>query len=113
MREFPVSRFVLVAFVMLIYGCQQPHNSNEATKNESTETFEDFENPVVDSAIANACSSKVMITELPIGFKFGNTKKDINISAAKLRIYSGLGIFIKYHKLFTFSLYAVSYVIVV
>ena len=30
MREFPVSRFVLVAFVMLIYGCQQPHNSNEA-----------------------------------------------------------------------------------
>lgn len=87
MREFPVSRFVLVAFVMLIYGCQQPHYSNETTKNESTETFEDFENPVVDSAIANACSSKVMITELPIGFKFGNTKKDVNNNIERLKKY--------------------------
>lgn len=87
MREYPAFKFVLVAFVVFICGCQQPRYSNVATNNESIETFEDFDNPVVDSAIANACSSDVMIAELPIGFKFGKTKKDVNNNIERLKKY--------------------------
>ena len=87
MRDYLVSKSVLIALVVLICGCQQPRHSNETTNNESIETFEDFENPIVDSAIANACSSEVMITELPIGFKFGNTKKEVNTNIERLKKY--------------------------
>ena len=90
MRKYPVFKFMLLASFGLFCGCQQPRYSTGSTNDKSTEiteTFEHFDNPVVDSAIANACSSEIMIAELPIGFKFGNTKKDVNNNIERLKKY--------------------------